>query len=861
MQPPKWADRFLSFYCNPDLLEEIQGDCYELFDRAVQNGKPTAAKWIFIWNVLRFFRWSNIKRSKTQNRMNQLGMFSNYFRVGLRNMTKHWSVAFINIFGLAIAISLAITTFLFIDFQLNMDQFHSKKDQIYQIVNRVNDGEGTALWGDSPLLLGPQLQAEHPAVENVVRFEFQYGNMRHDKKVFSEFVTFVDQGYFDMFDFDIKYGNRNALKDKRNIVLSEALSIKYFGEENPVGEQVSIKYANGTIQQYVIGAVMTKFPATAAVSSSLLVPIDNFYDLELEQNYDWSYFTDATFVELKKGTDPNALQPVLAGYKSLQNNSKSKWAIQDFELISLNGLALRGFDIDGSIAEASHPAGRVALSVLAGILLILACFNYMNIAVASATKRLKEIAMRKVMGGARGQIIVQFLFENLIQVAIALLGGLALSYFVMLPGFNKMIPITIPFEFSSLPVLVLFFLGMLIIIGLLSGAYPALYISKFQPTSIFKGKAKFGGKNLFSRILLGFQFFFSFSTIVGSLIFVDNARYLAQKDWGYDPSGVLSIAINNETEFQALRDAAASMPEVKQIAGSKGHIGRSNTYTNVDQLESKMGTFVYKISPDYFDAMRIRLKEGRFFNRNSTTDQENAIVINEKFAAKMGWEDPLSEWVTYDSTRREVIGVVEDFHYNMFYDDIDPVMFTLEDQKAYDYFIVQADHQSLQQLQSHLEEAWLLVAPNDPYLPKFQSDVFDSFFLENRANVIIISVIAGIAIILTALGLFGLFAFNIRKKLKEFSVRKVLGARPLDIIRIASKEYFWVIIISMVLGMPAGYLLINQLIQSIYPSPSEAGPLPFVVSLLIVMVTVALTIAGQVLRATRVNPAETLRSE
>ncbi len=861
-QPPRWADRFLRWYCNPDLIEEIQGDIYELYEREVTIYSLRKANLLFIWNVMRFFRWSNIKKSNSKYQSNQLSMFKNYFVIGLRNIRKQWTTSLINVLGLSIAIGLALTTFIFIDQQLNMDSFHTKRNSIYQVINTVQEGDSDlARWGDSPIVLGPQAILDHSVIKDFTRIEFRYGNLRRGDYVFNEFMSFVDPSYLKMFDFPIKYGNRSALEEKKNIVIGEETALKYFGQEDPMGQQMSIKFSNGVIQQYVVGAVLDKQPDNASFGFEIMLPMDNFFDLRFKDNYDWAYFTDATFIELHEGADPRALEELFMSYKELQNQSDSRWTITDFELLSLDGLGTEAFDIQESVATAGHPAGRLALGGLSVILLLLACFNYMNIAVASATKRLKEIALRKVMGSDRRQIIYQFMLENFIQVVLAMMVGILLSYYFLLPGFSYMVPINVPFVFSSWGAMFGFFGTLLLIIGLLSGGYPALYISRFQPVSIFRGKEKFGSKSIFSRVLLGFQFFFAFSTIVGSFIFVDNANYMAKRDWGYDPEGILSIPVANSQEYQTLRKAAMEKPEIMSVTGTQGHISRNSTYTTVSRLDNDFKAYVYRVGPDYGHVMGLRLKAGRFFEKDKATDLANGAYVNEKFVKQVGWDDPIGKTFTYDSSRYNVLGVVEDFHYYTFWVDIEPVFFLMVPEEDFKYLVVKSEPDKLVEVDKYLLGVWPSISPNDPYDKVYQEDAMNGFHEENRANIVIISFIAGLAIILACLGLFGLLSFNINRRLKEFSVRKVLGAQSSEIIRVASREYVWVLTIAFVLGAPTGFMMITQLINMIYPDPKQAGALPFIIAILIVVVTVIITISGQIVRATQVNPSENLRAE
>ncbi|MEQ9424721.1 MAG: ABC transporter permease [Cyclobacteriaceae bacterium] len=859
--PPKWADKFLRWFCNPALLEDIQGDAYELYDRRLEIYGKVGADRRFIWDVIRFFRWSNVKRSKSKYQTNQIPMFKNYLKVGFRNLRKNWVTSAINVSGLALAVGCAITVFMFIDHQLNMDTFHSNYDRIYQVINHVKQDGDVQKWGDSPFLLGPLMTENHSEVKRMARIEYQSGNVRFADKVFNETVVFTDPDYMRIFDFPLLDGDRFAMDQKEQIVISYNYAVKYFGTEDPVGKRMSVKYSNGVIQSYFVGAVLDEFPVNISFGFNIMAPMQNFLDLKLKENYDWSQFADATFIELHPNQDPTAVASSLRPYIELQNATDSKWPIETFELWPLADLSVRNHEISGAVSGGGHPAGRIALSVIAILLLTLACFNYMNLAVAAATKRLKEIGLRKVLGSARAGIIKQFLIENVVLCLFALILGVVLCYSLLMPGFNMLIPVVIPFAFSSFQVAFLFFAALLLVIGIASGAYPAFYISKFQPVHIFRGSQKFGGKNIFSRILLTFQFIIAFTTVIGSFVFTDNAIYLKERDWGYEKANLLSIPVGENAVYNKLRDKALQNADIESIAGAEGHIARSGRLTTMEHLENQYTAMSYAVGFDYLETMNIRLKNGRFFERSKPSDLTESMIISEALAKKYGFTEPVGETIKYDSVNYRVIGVVEDFFYNDFYSDNHPVFFTMAPEADYKYAAIQAAPGTVMDVDAYLKEAWLEISPNDPYNRLHQNDAFLQFYNDNESNIILISSVSVFAIILSSIGLFGLLTFNITKRLKEFGIRKALGAGKMNIIRLANKEYVWILTLSFIIGAPFGYLLIQQLINEIYTDPQQPGAWPFIIAILIMAITIVITVSGQVLKASRVNPAQILRNE
>ncbi len=860
-EPPKWAIRFLRWYCKPQFLEEIEGDIYELFDRRVESEGLRGARLKFNWDVLRFFRWSNIKRSNS-NKMNQLGLFKNYLKLGFRSIQRNVLISSINIFGLAIAIGVGLTTFIFVDLQLNFDQFHSKRDRIYQIVNRVDDDGEDWLWSDSPVTLGPNLQRDHPSVEAFTRVEYVRGNVRYNDKVLDELIAFVDDTYFDIFDFDLLEGDKNALKRNEQIVLSYDVARKYFGDVSASGKELEIKFGNNQIRRYTVGAVLQDYPYNAGIQFGIHIPFDEMFELGFQdRNHALGTLIDGTFVLMREGQEINSIQASFDGYREAHNGSDPEWKILSFEPMSLKDIPAQGYEIYSSIIPSSHPAGKIALSVIAIFLLAMACFNFMNISITGVSKRLKEIGLRKVMGGVRKQIVYQFLIENLLQTLFALIVGTLISYFFFTPGFDILIPeLDVQFRAYEWQNMAIVYVTLLVAVGLVSGAYPAIYVSRFEPINIIRGTNKLKGKNIFSKILLGFQFFLAFSTIVACFVFTDQSIYMKNKAWGYDPEDILFVSVRDQATFERLRNEFIDHEDVIAFAGSTGQVGWSNPKQSFEYLNNQFSMRVYGVTEGYTDVMGFKLKEGRFLT-DREQDQKSGILVNETFVKRMNWKSPIGETIVHDGEKKTVIGVLEDFNHSDFFNDLDPVMIHGLEDREVRYFTMKVKKGKLVNIDGQLMAKWKEINPNDVYRRQFQSDVFDDFYQEMRANISIVIVLSSVAIILACLGLYGLISFHIQAKLKEFSVRKVLGAAPKALASIASKQYTWIILIAFAIGAPLGAMGILELIDGIFSDPKPVSVAPFIVALLLVVVTLALTVTGQVLKAINVNPANILRNE
>lgn len=787
-------------------------------------------------------------------------MLSNYLLIGFRSTLRNGLASFINIAGLALGVAGAITIFIFADQWFHTDDFHANRDRIYEITNIVNRDSTLVTLADTPLLLGPMLKEDASSVEKMTRIEVGNGALRHGDKVFFERLWFTDPDFFEMFTFSHVGVPSDALKAPHSLVITRPVAEKYFGDKNPVGQPMSIKFANNQVQDFTVTGV-ADLPENNTLHFNVILGMDVFQSLRLKDQYDWTYLTDATFVMLKPGQDAASLMPLLDKYKKLQNESNPDWPITDFKLYDMNMLATQSGDIESNMMGSGEPQGVYTMSIIAFLLLLLACFNYTNIAVATVSTRLKEIGIRKVVGGRKSEIVRQFIVENVLLCTFAIVLGLGISYFVFTPGISSLVGYPIPFGFSSGQMGLTFFTGILLFTVIISGVYPAVYVSGFQPVQILKGKEKFGQRSTFSRVLLTMQFILAFMTIVGCFVFIDQNLYFRQKDWGYDHDQNIVVPVNTAEQYLKLRDRVASRRDVVRFSGSQHHIGSAAERAVMDYAAHKFEMLHFGVGYDYLETMNLRLKAGRFFDRTLASDSGSSVVVNERFVKEMGWTEPLNQFFNHGGKQHTVIGVVRDFHHDDFYMGLRPVMFTLVQEKEFRFLSFQVNEGATLAAEQEMRGLWKEIGPDDPYRGIVQDDVFLNYFRNTRNDMSIITSVAVITLILACLGLFGLVSYNITRRMREFSVRKVFGASLFHIFRLMNGDYTWMLGIAFVVGAPAGYFLMSQLIHLMYPEPQPTGVLPFGIAIAMMAVTVALTIGSQMNRVIRENPAQTLRSE
>lgn len=861
--PPKWCDRFLEWYCDEPLLEEIQGDSLEIFHIRVEEEGVASAKRKYAWDVLRFFRWSNIKKHKTYyNSINNIAMLKNYVKIGFRSLLKNRVPSTINIFGLSLSIACTVVVFMFLDFQNNMDSYHKNAQDIYQVTNWIENNEGMNQWGRTPVPLGNSLEKDFDQISAVARVHRRSAVLKYKDEIFNESVSFADPEFLQMFSFPLLQGNSHALEDDKAVVISNNIAIKYFGYEDPLGKEVEIVFNKNNKKTFLVAAVADRLPSNSSFGFDILIPFDTYQKISKTEINSWDKFIDVTFVQMIPGASPNTLLEVMNDeYVAVQNKATEQRMIDRFNFVGLLDLSLSSHSIDSSFSMGGHPGGRIALAIVAIFLLLLSCLNYMNIAIVSASGRLKEIGLRKTIGGTRSEIIRQFLVENILVCFISLLLGLVLAYFFFLPGFNSALPLTIPFAFSSPWVMVIFFISLVLVVGLISGSYPAFYISAFKPIDIFSGNQKFGKKNLFSKIFLVFQFVLAIITILTGVIFTDNAIYQANLDWGYNPNHIVSIPIDADKHYSALYDKFESNARILSIAGSEHHVGKRTSSVLVEFEEKKLETRLLNIGPNYIETMNLRLIAGSSFSKQKSSNDLEGIIINQAFEKALKWDSSLDRKIKIDDKLYHVLGVVEDFRYWAFYDAIEPCILRITQENDFNYISFQTTSVSTNEINEYVKKTWKEIEPDLPYEGFYQNEVFARFFAESDANTQLMFFISGMALVLACMGLYGLVSFNITRKMKDFSVRKILGASMWNITKILNNDFIWYLVIAGVIGAPIAYYLMNVLLHSIFEVVKPMTAIPFVIAIGSVILTAYITIASQIMRVAKNNPTDTLRSE
>lgn len=792
-------------------------------------------------------------------------MFYNYLKIGFRNMLRNKLSSFINAFGLALAVGCCIVVFKFANWYFNRDVFHENREAIYVVERLVNEEGNRSLWGNTPVPLGPALKNELSSVLDQSRFTHDGGIFKYQDQVFNEWITFVDDSFYDIFDFPVKWGNPAQFSVQDAIVLSAQAAERYFGNENPVGKELTMHFnLDGQEQKaiFTVKGVMEPFPESTTFEFNMLIPYKRQKDLFAIDFSAWDRHANATFLLLDNPDEVHRLEEQMGKYLEPYNAGNTGWPTEEFHLEPLTSMLHHAIEVNYSTFNTAHIAGLIMLLLIVAVLLSLACFNYMNIAVASANTRVREIGVRKVLGGKRGQIITQFISENLVVCALSVLLGLLLAQYIFLPWFNGISDFSFVFtlDLAGNPKLWLFLVALIFLTALGGAGYPAFYLSSFVPVQVLTNKMKFGGNSRFRKILLGLQFMLSFLAIFCAIAFLVVGKDARQKSWGYNQEGLINIRLNNNENFRALKTEFAKNPNVLSVAGAihNASVGSAQLQITAEGKEYQVEGL--KVGQNYIETLGIELLQGRSFSANNPTDFDQAILVNQQFRRRLGWDNSIGKKVEIDSQAYLVIGEVRDFHQESFDLSIRPLVMQLAPDSTLSTIVLRTPPDQLTQTAKEAADSWHSLYPNIPFSHYFQDSVFDNYFMAFSQIGDVLTATAFLTIIISAIGLFGLALLLLTRKMKELSIRKVLGASLANLSYHINKEFLTTILIAVIIGIPVGYFLLKTLLDLLYPEAS-IGVAPFILAIVALVAMTILSVARHIYMVAVSNPARHLRDE
>jgi putative ABC transport system permease protein len=858
--PPALAEWILAKSLSHNIRYGAMGDFEYIFSEIAESRGPLAAK-AWYWKqlaislphlVLDTLIWATV-------------MLKNYLLVAYRNLYKNKAASLVNILGLSVAVAVAVTGYLFIERQYTMDGFHENGANLFLVENYVSQGQDIEHRGDTPMPLGPAMQADLPMVKRAVRVAYGHPTIKVGDNTFQESVWMVDSEFQDVFSFRLRLGDKSVPVGIDDVILSDAMAIKYFGDENPLGKQMEFIFSDDTPRMFTVRGVAHPFPNKTSFSFNALIHFDHLQILGVDEE-DWAETTGATFIEVTSPEDIPSIAGQMNAYASIQNSANEKRPVTEFVFANIGDLSTQSYAVTGDISGGSHPAGSIVLGLVALFMLALSCINYMNMAIVTASKRLKEIGIRKAVGGSKSQLVMQFLAENIVVCLVALTLGVAIAYFFFVPGFNSLFEWNdagIKFVDAGIGNLLLFLTVLLIVTGVVSGSYPAFYISSFQPDAIFRNSTTLGGESNLTRGLLSFQFVLAFLTMIMGVVMAQNSDYQAAIDWGYSNELMYVVRADNQEDFRNLKSEIEQIAGVEQVVGATHHFSRSWMKPTVDVGTDRLAPVQFDIGDGFLEMYGLKLMSGKAFTSSSRTSVDGGILINQLFADTRSWslEEAIGKTIRADSTQYTVAGVVNNFVYDTIYDPIVPAILLSVPEEAHRFLSIRIAAGSSGQTEEAIRAIWKTVVPDREYTGFFQDQVYESIFRENTNIKKVFTFIAILALFVACMGLFGLTAQKIASRMKEISVRKVLGASIPHLTKKMNTSFLIIVSISAVLAMPIGYFAMTGLLGSIYADPMPIGPSSFILSFTFVLITAMLTISTQIRKISSANPADVLRNQ
>lgn len=869
-KPPSLATSFLKLYCNPEYFEEIQGDILELFKVREQASGQFLAKIKYTWDVLRFFRWSNIKRFKNRN-SNNSNMVSHNFKVAWRVLQRQKAFALINIFSLTIGLSAVMLIYLYVQDELSFDNFHEKGDRIYRVVTDVFTPEGTVKASSAykPLPLGPTLQKDYPEIVSFARFSMQKEmHIKVDAEIREEPIVFADPSLLTMFSFPLVSGNPDvALANPKSAVLSESMAMKLFNRPDPIGETVKI-LMRSEFKDFVVSGVAQDVPANSTIRFDILVAYSELTYYDHYKNY-WRLNTDDTYVELADNASLAAVnQKIAKAWHTYIPEEAEKVAAgeEPDESYRLQPLTQVHLDpkVQGQIA-ASDPTYSYILAGVALVILLIACANFTTLSIARSAKRSKEIAVRKVIGAARKQLKGQFLGEALLLALLAMLLALGLSW-LCLDVFNQLTQKEIQPGQLFAPFNLLIMLGITLLVGLISGAYPAWILSRIPVLDVFRRIVNLGGGNLFSRVLLCTQFALSFVLITGTLIMIDQLSFLRSKDLGFQKEGV--IAISNELRREAdklevLKNSYLKNPKVLNLAMASAAFTHGGMRSSFTYEGGEIGYSVYRIDTGYFNTLGIELLEGRTFDPKLASDS-SVVIVNSAFMEAMGpgfkVGDKIPDFKNGGLHEPKVIGVTNDYQFQSLRNAQLPCMLTLKGFGGYGDLLVKVSSQGALETLRELEATWYELAPDTPFVASFLSDDMDAQYESDERWSKIITSAAILAISIAMFGLIGLVGISVASRIKEIGIRKVLGAKVKHIFLVIFHQFRALVIVSLLVAIPVSYYIMNIWLEG-FAFHINMEVVTYLFSAFGLVMMVGLIVGAGIVKTTQGSPVNSLRQE
>ncbi|MEZ0541391.1 ABC transporter permease [Fibrella arboris] len=882
-RPPRLPDRLLEWCCAPHLLEDVQGDLYEVYYKRLAQAGPARARREFTLAVFHYITPFFLKRKPPVRRPDEypalsllsISMFRNYLTIALRTLAHNKAYSVINVVGLSIGLAVAMLIMLYTKDEVSYDRFHANTPHLYRITSRqlTPAGKQEGVEGNTGNLQGPKFSAGVPEIQSFVRYREDRHDIKRGTEVVSQPMHAADTSFFSVFSFPLLSGNpKTALQQPHSVVLSADMAEKQFGTTEALGKTILVKNTiddKEVFEPYTVTGVAQNSPQNSSIKFDMLIPMvvsrEEMADLE-----NWFNIFQNTFVVLSPNANLKAVEAKMnriyladaqASIKMMADKfgvkTRTEYALQPFTAMHLS----TELPATNGLVDKSNPNFSYILTGIALFILLIACINFVNLTVARSLKRAKEIGVRKVVGGGRTQLVIQFLGESFLLCFGAFVLALLLVL-VSLPTFNQLANKQLALAYLFDAKLVLGYVALFLATAFLAGFYPALVLSTYSPVQTLYNRFNLAGKNYLQKSLVVLQFALASFLIIATLISYAQFDYLTTKDLGYDDKGLISVGKPRLTHAEAnlLTNELRKSPTLVDVApkngGQWGTIAKVNGGTEIN--------FTYEtVNPSYLPMLNIPVVQGRNFSVDLPTDSTRSVLVNEAFVKEAGWKNPIGQVVNFwysNDEKYTVVGVVKDHHFNDLNKTITPQLFTMKPGNMYGRVLIKIKPNTATASLRHIERVFKRLFPLTPYAYQFMDEENLKRYESEAKWKQIMLFGAVLTIFISCIGLFGLATLSAERRTKEIGIRKVLGASVSSIIQLLSADFLTLVALSFVVAFPAAWYAMREWLQN-YPYRVDISIWTFVAASTLAILVAFLTVSFQSITTALTNPIKSLRNE
>ncbi|HEY9045457.1 MAG TPA: ABC transporter permease [Ohtaekwangia sp.] len=786
-------------------------------------------------------------------------MIKNYLLIAIRNIFRNKLFSTVNILGLAFGIGSALIIFLWVNDELSVDKFHANGDRLYRVMENQTYSDGKMYtFSSTPGPMAPFIKDKFPEIEKATRWSWQMTQLfQYQDKSFYDEGFYVDQDFIEMFSFQFVAGDvKTALKEKNSIVISEKMAKKYFDNADPIGKILTLN----TKTAFTVTGVVKDLAKNSSIQFQYLIPFQVFFDDNKSWLDQWGNNNIRTFLLLAQGTDAEAFGKKLRGeIKEHEKETNVELFIQPYREAYLYN------DFENGVQSGGRIEFVRIFFIVAVFVLVIACINFMNLSTAQATKRAKEVGLRKVIGAVPGQLFRQFMGESFITVCVSATIAMLLVY-LLLPVFNEIIGKSLSLNLLDIKTL-LIFVAIIVSTAFIAGSYPALFISEFKPVQVLKGQLKSGSRAAFFRKgLVIVQFTFSIFLIISTVVVFRQMNFMENRDVGFERANLFSVWLEGDIpkKYETFRTRLMSEQGIEAVTASSQlpiDVGNSTSNLQWEGKDENERILFSNMDVDYefIQTMRMQMAEGRPFDRSLVTDTNNYIV-NEKAAAKFGFKNGTAgQDLTMWEKKGKIVGVVKDFNFGSLHSEIEPLVMRVNGGWR-NCLLVRTKPNETEAAIRSVEKLWKEYAPAYPFKYTFLNQDWEEFYKAEGQRGKVFNTLAILSIFISCLGLFGLSAFSAERRTKELGIRKAMGATVPGLVQLMSREFAMLVLIAACIGCPLGWYFMDQWLEG-YAYHVEVGYITLIAAAVICLLISMFTISYHSIKVAATNPIKSLRYE